>query len=374
MSLRTNKKQAKHHLGGKKAAVPHDKAHLDKAALDVAYIEAVAREAARRKRRHRRQRVVLVLLLFCIAATVGALVERQNLTDWWRLRNYTAPPVVAQLATQDSMTSYARKVFYVNQPNIIGGSGFGDSCPNNGGEQTIVLGCYHSSQSGIYLLNVSDPLLSGVEQVTAAHEMLHAAYERLSGSDRQRVDEMLQSYYDHDLHDARILSTIAAYQKSEPHDVVNEMHSVFGSEVKTLPLALENYYKRYFHNRGQVVANADKYQAQFTSRQTIVAQDDAALASLKTKIDNQEADLKTKLNSINNQQAVLVKLRSTNVPAYNAAVPGYNQQVDAYNSEADGVQRYIDQFNQLVISRNKVALEEDQLVKELLPAAAQLNK
>ncbi len=374
MSLRTNKKQAKHPLGDKKAAKALDKAHLDKAALDTAYIEAVAREANRRKRRRSRQRVVLVFLLVCIATTVSALIERQNLTDWWRLKHYNAPQEVAQLAVQDGMTSYARKVFYVNRPNIIARSSFGSSCPNDGGEQTIVLGCYHSGQSGIDLLHVSDPLLNGVEQVTAAHEMLHAAYERLSTGERQRIDGLLQAYYAHDLHDPRILSTIATYKKSEPHDVVNEMHSVFGTEVKTLPASLENYYKRYFVSRAEVVANADKYQAQFTSRQTIVAQNDATLASLKIKINDREADLKTKLNSINNQQAILLKLRSSNVPAYNATVPGYNQQVDAYNREADGVQSFIDQFNQLVISRNKVALEEDQLVKELLPAAAQLNK
>ena len=33
-------------------------------------------------------------------------------------------------------------------------------------EKTIILGCYHSDQEGIFVYNVTDPRLSGVEQVT----------------------------------------------------------------------------------------------------------------------------------------------------------------------------------------------------------------
>lgn len=317
---------------------------------------------------------VLVTLLVLLAAAGTAAAERNNLYDWWRLRNYQAPPAIAQLATQDTMTDYARHMLYVNQPDLETGATFRQSCPNDGGEKTIVLGCYHGGESGIFLLNVNDPLLNGVEQVTAAHEMLHAAYERLSGSERQKVDAMLLDYYDHDLHDQRILNTIAAYKQSEPHDYVNEMHSVFGTEIAQLPAPLEQYYKRYFTDRSVVAGFAAQYQAEFTSRQATVAQDDAKLSAMKTQISSAEEDLKTQLTAINAQQAALNSARNNgNIAAYNAGVPDYNRLVDAYNSGVDNLQALINQYNQLVASRNAVALQEDQLANELSNTATPIK-
>jgi hypothetical protein len=308
---------------------------------------------------------LFILLVWLVILGIAA-ANRTSIYDWWSLRNYQAPSTVAGLATQDTMTSYARKIFYVNHPDIEDKAAFGTKCPNNGGEQTIVLGCYHSDQAGIFLLSVNDPRLAGVEEVTAAHEMLHAAYDRLSRGERNSVDAMLMDYYTHDLRDQRVLNTIAAYKKTEPNDVVNEMHSIFGSEVASLPPSLEQYYQHYFTNRAAVAAYAVQYQAEFTSRQSVVAQDDARLASLKTQITSDENDLKSKEVTITAQKSqLLIERSSGNVDAYNAGVPSYNSLIDGYNSEAQAVQNLINQYNQLVANRNAVALEEDQLVNDL---------
>ncbi len=83
--------------------------------------------------------------------------------------------------------------------------------------------------------------------------MLHAAYNRLNSADKSRIDNSLQKYYQHTLTDQRIKNIIAAYKKTEPNDLVNEMHSIFGTEVAELPPELETYYKQYFSNRSVVV-------------------------------------------------------------------------------------------------------------------------
>lgn len=317
---------------------------------------------------------VFVVLVLWFGLLGWAALNRQNIFDWWQLEHYQAPAAVSQLAAQDTLTNYAHKVFYVNRPSLDDKTTFASVCPNNGGEQTIVLGCYHSSQAGIFLLNVSDPRLNGVEQVTAAHEMLHAAYDRLSSSERHKVDGWLMDYYQHGLHDQRVLDTIAAYQKSEPNDWVNEMHSVFGTEVASLPSNLETYYQRYFTDRSQVTTYVANYQAEFTSRQAAVARDDAQLATLKAQIASTEADLQAKQTAINNEQSRLMGLKtSQDIEAYNAGVPAYNQRVDTYNTEVNALQAMIDQYNQLVASRNAIALEQNQLVKELTTNVAPIN-
>ncbi|HUY84913.1 MAG TPA: hypothetical protein VMU97_00140 [Candidatus Dormibacteraeota bacterium] len=309
----------------------------------------------------------LVILVIWLAILGLAANNRQNIIDWWKLRNYQAPATVSQLAAQDTMTAYGRKIFYVNHAAILNKTAFPKQCPNNGGEQTIVLGCYHGDQAGIFLLGVNDPRLNGVEQVTAAHEMLHGAYDRLSSSEKAKVDAMLLDYYNNDLRDQRLRNTIAAYRKTEPHDVVNEMHSIFGTEVAKLPSGLEQYYKRYFTNRAQMAAYAAQYQGEFTSRQAAVTQDDAQLAALKQQIDSLEADLQVKQSTISSKQSSLNELKASgNTDAYNAGVPGYNTLVNDYNAEVEQVRGLIGQYNTLVAARNAIATQENQLSKELI--------
>lgn len=309
----------------------------------------------------------LLLILVMLLGLLGALVaNRLAILDWWRLHNYQPPPAVVSLASQDTMTAYGRKLFYINHPQIDPKSNFYQHCPKNGGEQTIVLGCYHGGENGIFLLSVDDPRLNGVEQVTSAHEMLHAAYDRLSSADKQHVDSLLLAYYHQGKLDARLQKTMAAYQQSEPNDVVNEMHSVFGTEIANLPPELEQYYGRYFTNRAQVAAYAAQYQSVFTSRQAQVAAYDQQLQALKSQIDTNEAELKAQQQAITDRRNQLTAERSAgNTGAYNAGVPGYNSLVDQYNATVNQTRSLITQYNQLVVSRNAIALQQDQLVNEL---------
>ena len=322
--------------------------------------------------RHRLAGVIMLLIWFSLIGFV--IYQRQDIYDWWKLHSYEVPANVSAIASQDTMTDYAEKVFYVNQPALTPKANFSEFCPNNGGEQTIVLGCYHPKQNGIYLLQVTDSRLNGVQQVTAAHEMLHAAYDRLSSSERERIDALLTDYYKNGLDDKRILDTIDAYKQSEPNDVVNEMHSIFGTEVSDLPAPLEEYYKQYFDNRSAVVAFANAYQSEFTSRQKNVEAADARLADIKSQIDDLNADLKTKQSEIAAEQSNLNNLRNSDVAAYNAAVPGYNRMVDAYNAEIRQVKTLITSYNALVISRNATAGEADQLTRELSSDATPINR
>lgn len=320
-------------------------------------------------------RIVLGLLCLLLLGMGWAALNRQNIWDWYKLQGYTAPDNVSSLATADTMTPFARRIFYVNQPEITTGTSFTEPCPNDGGEQTIVLGCYHGGQNGIYLLNVSDPRLAGVMQVTAAHEMLHAAYARLSSSERAKVDAWLQDYYKNGLTDARIIATIDAYKKSEPDDLVNEMHSIFGTEISSLPAPLESYYARYFTNRLAVANFAAAYQNEFTSRRDQIARYDAQLAVLKPKIDSSESQLASRLQLIKNQRAVIDALQARgDISGYNSAVPGFNALVDSYNAQLATLRQQINQYNQLVTERNDVALQEDQLVKELTANATNVSQ
>lgn len=295
-----------------------------------------------------------LLFLSVFALILGNL---QAISDYVKLRGYTAPQAVVQLADQTGMTADARRIFYVNHPQVADRTTFNGAC-NSKGERTIVLGCYHSVDRGIYLYNVTDVRLNGVEQVTAAHEMLHAAYDRLSKTERANIDSQLKSFYERQVTDKRIRDTIAAYEISEPNDVVNEMHSILATEVSVLPQELEQYYQRYFTDRSKVVAFANTYQSEFTSRQDKVKSYDARLETLKSSIDTNTADLKRREAEINAMQQQLNSYRASNaVSQYNSLVPVYNGKIDEYNELIRTTQAKITEYNNLVKERNNLAME-----------------
>jgi hypothetical protein len=298
-----------------------------------------------------------VLALALLALPVVAWAQRQQIWDWWQLKDYSPPIAVSALANTDGMTGQGKHLFYVNHPQIIGDPAtFRSQCNQN--EQTIVLGCYKPPENGIAIYDIQDARLSGVEQVTAAHEMLHAAYERLSTKERNSINAQLESYYQTQLQDKRVLDTINAYKTTEPNEVVNEMHSVFGTEVANLPQPLEDYYKKYFVNRSVVVSFANGYEGEFTNRTNQITADDQKLASMKQQIESEEKSLQAQTEKINNDRNRLNSLRSSNqINEYNSGIDSFNAEVNAYNQSVRKLQNDIAAYNSLVEARNAIAGE-----------------
>ena len=130
-----------------------------------------------------------------------------------------------------SATGKARRLLYLNRPDVISDvRAFRERCSFD--ERTIVLGCYRGGGRGIVIFGVTDPRLHGVEQVTAAHELLHAAYERLSAGDREAVDAPARG----GLGRRRFpRSSGRESRATTPSDRLDEMHSIFGTELALLP-------------------------------------------------------------------------------------------------------------------------------------------
>ncbi|MBI2588697.1 hypothetical protein HYW35_00600 [Candidatus Saccharibacteria bacterium] len=299
----------------------------------------------------------LSIPIILIVLPAVAWINHQAIYDWWQLRDYRPSAPISALATADKMTDRARNIFYVNHPQLVDDiKKFRSSCAF--GEQTIILGCYHSNQAGIYIYNVHDMRLGGIQEVTSAHEMLHAAYDRLSKKQRQTIDALLVDFYKHGLVDQRIKDTIADYKKTEPNDVENEMHSVFGTEIAVLPSALENYYKQYFIDRAAIAAFSAKYESEFTSRSAKAHSYENQLGTLKQKIDNEESSLKSFSARIESERLHLDSLRNDNkIDEYNTAVSSFNSQVDDYNFRVGSYKKDVADYNSLLEQYNQVAGE-----------------
>lgn len=313
-----------------------------------------------------------ILTSIPVLVIVGLLLvwwQRQWLYDQARLLGYSPEPAIVQLADQGAMSDYARRIYYVNRPELIGRDAFSSYCSNSS-EETVVLGCYIGGQRGIYLLKVDNAELKGIEQVTAAHEMLHAAYDRLADDERQRIDALLNDYYKNELQSDIIKQTIDGYRKTEPNDLLNEMHSIFATQIKDLPDELKKYYDQYFTNRDQVIAYYNGYEAAFTKRQNQIKQYDDQLNAQKQQIDQLEQQISSQRSALDGQRSSLNRLRqSGNYEAYNSGVDAYNAAVRSYNTNVSRLQALIASYNQIIKQRNAIAFEERQLVQSLTAPA-----
>jgi prefoldin subunit 5 len=310
-----------------------------------------------------RQLFLWVILLLIIASGVMVWLWHDTILDWVHTRDYTPPQDIVTLADDTTMTPYGKRLFYVNFPVIQDKTQFNVSCPD-ASHEVAVLGCYSGNRNGIYLYRVADARLGGITQVTAAHEMLHQAFDRLSPGEKKRVTALLQDYYDHKLSDKNIKDKIDSYKKLEPNDLVSEMHSVFGTEVDTLPPDLETYYKQYFTDRSKVVAFRNRYVSAFSERERQVAVYDAQRDDLKHRIDQAQTDLTTWEKRLRDQRDQMNGyLAANDVERYNALVPAFNAQVAAYKAKVTSTNDLINEYNSITDTRNTLTAQEQELIK-----------
>jgi hypothetical protein len=337
----------------------------------------------------------------------------------WVSPDYQPPVQVEALASATTMTDRARRILYSTEPQIKPRQEFPAKCQEK--TKAIMLGCY-SSTNQIFVQDIREPRLKGVMEVTIAHEMLHAAYEKhISVWDRYWLNQHLQAAYDRlkrlkdaqdlkdkdlkdkdlkdkDLKDHVILRQLEAYHldESDPKDQVtlyHELHSLLGTELQDLnDPELEDYYQRYFQQRGAIVAFSQKYEGVFETlrakRQKLQGEletMDVSLKDLKASVEKQADQikilsedleaLKTEVMDLKNdaeRQAPIGSISTALIDAFEAKKADFNQRVTAYNSLIEDHRQLVatlnqkaDSYNQKVKSLNQLATENNDLVEAL---------
>lgn len=305
-----------------------------------------------------------------IVGSIIVVFRQDDVIDWWRLRDYEPPADIEQLARDTSMTDLGKRYFYVYEPRLLGRNTFRQECTV--AEQSIILGCYISRQA-LYIFDVDDEQLAGIRQVTAAHEMLHVAYERLDSDERERIDALNRKAYE-SIDNERITKTVDAYRKRDPTIVANELHSILPTEVRELDDELENYYAQYFDDRLDVVSYSEQYADIFVSARERVEQLDDTLKARSSTIENLEQSLDRQARSLEQQREELNRLRDNNeAAAYNEAVGSFNQNVESYNASVNRLRNLIDEYNRLVAERNKAVVAYESLTESIDSGSAPID-
>lgn len=247
-----------------------------------------------------RVRQWLCVSLFAIALL---FVNRDHLADWLDLEPSPPSAAIEQLAQATHMTRSAQRLFYRQNPIIASQADFLKQCrvPDRG----IMLGCYirRGHQGKIVIQQVDDPRLKGMMEVTAAHEMLHAAYEAVNPQTRSRLTAPLYNTAKQ-VKEKRLASVLKGYKEKSAELYRNELHSHIGTEIIQLNPELEHYYQRYFTDRQQVVTLAQQSSSSFR-------QLDAQAEALKPEIDQLEATLKQKEAKLTQAEAAIKRSHQT---------------------------------------------------------------
>lgn len=252
--------------------------------------------------------VVLSVSAFLMVGLANAtnIGTPQWFMDQYVVRNYEPSAEIAALVDGSGMNELGEFYFYSGQPSLDGAEQFNINCAELLNEESNVLGCYNGR---IYLFDVTDQRIAGIKNVTAAHEMLHAAYDRLSIFDKNYVNELIEKELSQ-TQDQNVLELVELYADLEPGQEINELHSIFGTESANLSTELEEYYRKYFSDRGKVISENSKYKAVFDDMKS-----QAEMVEEKMRVLNSEIDILQKQYFVDAEKL--------------------NRDIDDFNSRAD---------------------------------------
>jgi len=298
--------------------------------------------------------------------------NRQFALDQLSVWNYQPSATIMNLDDKVKFTDKGLFTFYATKPVMAEPSEFNGKCPRQEAGSPI-LGCY-TSEDRIYVFNVNNEQLDGMKEVTAAHEMLHAVWYRMSASEQKRVGALLTAAYEKGA-STELRERMEYYQRTEPEAITNELHSILGTEMGNLGSELDDYYSQYFEDRQAILDLHTKYNAVYqslysradtlyTEMQTLSESIETRSATYDKDVSQLSADI-TSFNSranrgdfdsvsqFNAEKAVLVK-RSAQLEAQRTAIyadiTAYNKLYDEYKvlaSQIEVLNNSIDSFKAL---------------------------
>ena len=193
---------------------------------------------------------------------------------------------LVELLRAATMTAAARRIVASVNASVDDKSQFVDDCPVQETPDSLVFGCY--GRGTLRVLRVDRPDLAPMMVVSAAHEMLHGAYERLSRPERGKVDAAIEQAYAA-IDDPQLTDLVASYEITEPGERLNELHSILATQETTLPPVLERYYRRYFTDRHRIVTAYLSYDAVFRALDQQHTQLEERLGALDDQLEDAPA-------------------------------------------------------------------------------------
>lgn len=238
----------------------------------------------------------LSIALLCVAVATALFWNRQYIIDQVSVWQYQPNVEINEIVERSGMEGAGEFYFYASHPRLLDAAAFNETCERKE-EATAILGCYNGQY--IYIYNVTDAKLDGIREVTAAHEMLHAAYDRLADGEKQRVHQLIDAEFESLKDNQELAERLAFYERTQPGERYNELHSIIGTEVATVGKELEAHYSKYFDDRSKTVKLHEKYAGVFRELQQRGEALSQQLTQLGDEIERESASYNTDVSQFN---------------------------------------------------------------------------
>lgn len=306
------------------------------------------------------------MLALLTAGLAVALLQGPRLYDRYAAAQYMPTTEIRAVNTALALTDEGERLLYASHPVIEDQQAFNDDCQST--ERTAaMLGCYY--QRKIFLFNVQNAELQGVVEVTAAHEMLHAAYDRLNFLERPEVDKLIRAEYNRVKDDETIKSLMEYYERAQPGSDSNELHSIIGTTVRDISPELEKYYARYFTNRKAIVEMNARYNAVFDEIKVKAEQLSADLSTEGERITSELASYEA------DQQQLQIDITTFNQRASNGDFPTRQsfesarstlvRRSNLLNTRRENLNARIAAYNQRIAELNALSVKAKELNKSI---------
>ncbi len=247
--------------------------------------------------------VAIALTLAVVAGGVIAYSHRGEIRDHFLASSFAPSARVQQVQDEIELNPDGDRIFLASQPTIGGREDFNRWCAGvDHTEEGHVLGCFADRR--IRLFEVTDERLNGVVETTAAHELLHAAWARLDQDERASLSRTLIAEYDElAAQDESFKQRMSVYESLPRTAFANELHSVFGTEVRELSPVLSEHYARWFEDRSVIVDLYDGYHGVFVELKQEADRLSAELEALRADIETRSANYDVAVQQFNTDAA-----------------------------------------------------------------------
>jgi hypothetical protein len=268
-------------------------------------------------KKHKRKIPIFGIVIIAVSALVFFMISNESYVQM--------DSGILELISDMELTDAAKKVLRQVNPQLKDKKAFNGICGYDGDPRTYVAGCYYPTENSEHI----DIYNSGADanslekslydyrsskQVTLAHEMMHAVYEkRVSDADKTWINSELDEIY---LKNSDIKEELSIYPEEERH---SELYARTATEIKDVSDKLEKHFTNYFKDRMYIV---NKYQ---TTKKQIIEMMKGADEILEQAEKQRQKALR----------AGTWYDRYLAVKEYNRLIELYNKQIEVYRATKD---------------------------------------
>jgi hypothetical protein len=250
--------------------------------------------------------IALIVGLGLSGTVAYVVVSSRAFSDLLSVWNFKPTAAINEQVQRDGMTNEGRFLYLASHPKVEPRREFNQICSAVTAD-TGQLGCYLDSTNRIYIFHETDKRVDGTEEVMAAHEMLRAAWDRMSTAERAPLLVQLNHVlYKNDDPNIYLSQSIAAVRKDDPHDSNGELYATIGTEVPSVGKVLEASYAQFIVKRSTVTA--------------LNAHAISYIVALRHKVDR----LTTTMTTLNDTITARIKKFKSAVSTLKSAVAAFN--------------------------------------------------